>query len=206
MECYVTEKFSKEVCCHLLRRGIWTAARLRGHGLLDPSAEVPGEEDDCFRAHPLWSCLATRGQYRLVWKKAAKRRRRINIGELRAFLKAERLSSTLGSATRSLICGDSQVALGALLKGRSSSRNLSRELQSFLAWYLEARLQPQYAYFPTELNAADDPTTSQEVRPPIGSLPFWWGPLYCKEIRGNLTDGFSLELQIPFNYQDTSAS
>ena len=108
VECYVTEKFSKEVCRHSLRRGIWTrllspgAARLRGHGLLDPSAEVPGGEDDWFRAHPLWSCLATRGQYRLVWKKAAKRRRHINIGELRAFLKAERLSSTLGRSLETL--------------------------------------------------------------------------------------------------------
>ena len=69
------------------------------------------------------------------------------------------------------------MALGALLKGRSSSRNLIRELQSSLAWYIGAGLQPQYAYFPTELNAADDPTRSQEVRLPAGSLPSWWEPL-----------------------------
>ena len=46
MSCGVTPEFSKEVCRHALRRGTWTkllspgAARVRLHGLLDPSDEL----------------------------------------------------------------------------------------------------------------------------------------------------------------------
>ena len=71
-----------------------------------------------------------------------------------------------GVSTRALIAGDSQVALVALLKGRSSSKALNKELQSSLGWYLGGGLQPQFAYFPTDLNPADDPTRSLEVREP----------------------------------------
>ena len=69
VECTVSREFSKELCRHSLRRGTWTrllapgAARLRAHGLLSPESELPGGEEDCFKSHPLWIALATRGKF-----------------------------------------------------------------------------------------------------------------------------------------------
>ena len=134
--CKVGSTFISEVCRHSLRKGTWTkllspvAARERMHGNLDPSAELVGGSDCTYKAHPLWVSVARSGSFRLVWKKAVKRPRHINIGELRSFLKSEKLAKVRGKATRSVIGGDSQVALGCLLKGRSASHHLKRELQA----------------------------------------------------------------------------
>ena len=92
----------------------------------------------------LWVALSRSGKFKLRWKRAVKRPRHINIGELRSFLKSEKLAKIKGKATRVVIGGDSQVALGCLLKGRSASRQLNRELQASLPHVLGGGL---YSFF-----------------------------------------------------------
>ena len=99
-----------------------------------PGRSCQAELSACtmYKAHPLWVSLSRSCKFRLRWKKVVKRPRHINIGELRSFLKSEKLAKIKGKAARVVIGGDSQVALGCLLKGRSASRQLNRELQASL--------------------------------------------------------------------------
>ncbi|CAE7517036.1 nmd3 [Symbiodinium sp. CCMP2592] len=163
--CEVGAELSKELSRHSLRKGVWSRllspvkARERGHGILDPDLELPGGSEAQFRAHPIWVALNTAGRFKLSWSKAAKRRRHINIGELRSFLKAEKISKIPGFPTRSAVGGDSQVALGAVLKGRSASPSLNKELQGSIPHVIGGGLQNFYLYCPTSINTAVDPYT-----------------------------------------------
>ena len=151
-------------------------ARDRGHGVLEPDLELPGGSEAQFRAHPIWVVLNTAGRFDLSWSRAAKRRRHINIGELRAFLKAEKISKIPGFPTRAGIGGDSQVALGAVLKGRSASPSLNKELQASIPHVIGGGLQNFYLYCPTSIKTADAPTRGSAVPPPRVPLPEWWEP------------------------------
>ena len=178
--CQIGCLFSKELCRHSLRKGIWThllspaRARERGHGTLDPAFEVPGGEADCFRAHPIWTTLAKAGRFKLEYSKAARSRRHINIGELRSYLKAERLAKVPGKATRACVGGDSQVTLGAVLKGRSASAALNQEMQKSLPHVIGSGLYSFSMYCPTSINPADGPTRGRDVPSPLEELPDWW--------------------------------
>ena len=98
----------------------------------------------------------------------------INIGELRSFLKSEKLGKIKGKATRVVIGGDSQVALGCLLKGRSASHQLNRELQASLPHVLGGGTYSFFIYIPTSINPADGPSRCQEIPSPLDPLPDWW--------------------------------
>ena len=103
--------------------------------------------------------------------------------ELRSFLRAEKKAKVRGEPTRCVIGGDSQVALGALLKGRSSSRQLNKELSRSLAFHIGAGMQPYYLYFPTTLNPGDHPTRDREIPEPTDTEPGWWEPLLRGDFR-----------------------
>ena len=173
--------FVKELSRHTLTKGVWTRllsplkARARAFGDLEPEEEVPGGAGDCFRAHPLWTELAKSRKYRLCWKRKSAKRRHINIGEVRAFLRAERIGKVNGKATRLVIAGDSQVALGALLKGRSASAALNRELRASLPEHLGGGIHAMYMYYATSINPADAPTRGKPMPPPSSPEPSWWG-------------------------------
>eukprot|EP00439_Symbiodinium_sp_Y106_P076030 s796_g15.t1 len=186
----VTVQLARELGRHVLTKGVWThllspyKARARSHGDLDPSSELPGGAVDIFRTHPLWSLLASGLQFRLRWKRRAACKRHINIGELRSFLRAERLGKRRSKASRLLIGGDSQVALGALLKGRSSSPSLNRELQKSLGPRLGLGLFPSYFYFPTSINPSNAQTRDREIPAPSRELPDWWHEALQGDFRG----------------------
>ncbi|CAE7902362.1 unnamed protein product [Symbiodinium sp. KB8] len=99
-----------------------------------------------------------------VWK--WRERVHINLLETKALLKTLRDLSTLGEDLRSVHVVDSAVTLGAGIKGRSSTRTLSRALKQSAALQLAAGLYPCIAFGPTRLNTADDPTRDSAVRPP----------------------------------------
>ena len=61
---------------------------------------------------------------------------------------------------------DSQVALGALVKGRASSRALNFEMQRSLGPHLSSDLYPAYGFWPSKLNRADAPTRDSAVEGP----------------------------------------
>ena len=101
------------------------------------------------------------------------KRRHINIGELRAALRAEARLGRLHPGARYLHLLDSQVALGALVKGRAASPALNYELTRSLPEHLGSRIRPFYGYSVSALNPADDPTRLRTVRAPQKVCPSW---------------------------------
>ena len=171
----------EEFQCHSLQRGAWTkllappSAWLKEHSMLQPEAELPGDLE--FTAHPVAECLARVPQYATRWRRQYTRRMHINVAELGAYLHEEaRLAGRVLSG-RPLCALDSQVCLGALVKGRSASWILNRKLRASLAPLLCSRLFPCFLFFPSALNPADDPTRDSEVRPPSMQKPAWWSSL-----------------------------
>ena len=72
---------------------------------------------------------------------------------------------------------DSQVALGAAVKGRSSSPPLNDLLSRSIAPYVGFHIVPHLVFFPTEVNPADAPTRHQTVAAPADPAPLWWTEL-----------------------------
>ena len=126
-----------EIHRHCLLKSCWTRllspfkSLLRGKGCLPTSDELPGGEV-VFAEHPVWETAARCLPYKLVWKKHAATKRHINVGKLRAYLKAERNAGAKRGDVRVPIGGDSQVVAGCICKGRSASGALNREMQRSL--------------------------------------------------------------------------
>lgn len=95
--------------------------------MLLESEELP-EPTDCFQSNALWSMLAQRLNYKLLFAKQKSGLRHINVDELRAGLKTEKILGHRRPSSRVLLGMDSQVARGSLVKGRSSSAALNAEL------------------------------------------------------------------------------
>ena len=128
----------------------------------------------CFPPNPLWQSLCRCLQFEQFGQiRKVKRPRHINIGELRAALKAEARIGRLFPATRYLHLLDSQVALGALVKGRAASPSLNFELVRSLPERLGSRVQCFYGYSASADNPADDPTRGLDVRSPSCEWPAW---------------------------------
>ena len=112
-----------------LRKSVW--ARLlapaetwkRTRGLLDPDKELPG-----YRSNPLWEHLACCLEYRLLSKREKSGQRHINVGELKAMLRAEEIHAKTRPASREIYGLDSHACLAVLQKGRSSSPALNQVL------------------------------------------------------------------------------
>ena len=167
----------QEVCRRSLRKGIWTKllppskAWMREHDVLEPGDEVPG---DSYSAHPLWKLLARALEYKFNWRQKILDRRHINLTELEANLKSERRCAANLRHRHLLFALDSQVSLGALVKGRAASAALNVMLQRSLPWILGADLYGHYIYFPSPYNRADCPTRDRDIDPPDLALPAWW--------------------------------
>ena len=101
-EAAVVAKAPLEVCKELhrysLRKPVWNKllppgkAWERAHGLLSPDEEVP-EGVEAYKTNPLWETAAECLSYQLLYSQRVERPRHINVGEVRAMLRAER---TLG--------------------------------------------------------------------------------------------------------------
>lgn len=132
---------AEEVGKRSLKRGIWSkllsgdAEWRHSHGMLDVDRQVP---DEAYRSHPLMEMLARALPYREQWRRKIHKRKHINVTELTAHLYAERrLASNIRHA-RVLFGLDSQVSLGATVKGRASSVALNEQLQKALPWAIGA--------------------------------------------------------------------
>eukprot|EP00435_Cladocopium_sp_Y103_P067778 s363_g30.t1 len=118
------------------------------------------------------SCEIPSLVFKEEWRKAYPRAVHINIGE--SNLREEsRLATNLMSA-RVAYALDSQVALGALVKGRASSKALNGELMKSIPILLGSDLYAAYGFWPSKLNRADGPTRSSVPDPPDQDLPWWW--------------------------------
>ncbi len=177
-----------EIHRHCVTKSCWTKllspfkALQREKGLLPTCSELP-EDGVEYSEHPLWEVAARGLVYSLVWKKRAKSGRHINIGELRAYLKAEFVCSSKRTDVRVAVGGDSQVALGAVCKGRSASPSLNAELRASLAVHLGAGIYSSGGYVKSAHNPADDPTRGVALREPDVCLPEWW----CSAGEGDCT-------------------
>ena len=84
----------------------------------------------------------------------------INVLELRAICTAVRwvMSFRRSIGSRVLLLSDSQVVVGAVTKGRSSSPQLLRRLRTLCALVLAGGLRLSLCWVPSELNPADEPS------------------------------------------------
>lgn len=164
-----------EIHRHKLRKSVWVhllsplKSLQRIKGVLSPAEELP--EGQMLASHPLWIVLASALRYKEVCRKAMPPGRHINILEMRGMLKAEAEAAKTHFPARVFSLADSQVALGAWVKGRSSSFGLNQELQQSLGIHLGCGMYSNCGYVPSEINTADDPTRGQRVRSPEAALP-----------------------------------
>ena len=99
----------------------------------------------------------------------------INVKELQSYLITEEvLSTSVWEGARFVSMLDSQVVLGSLVKGRSSSPSLNRALQGSVPAYLFFGLHPAYAFVASGDNPSDDGTRGRPLRGPTVELPAWF--------------------------------
>lgn len=170
--------FTRELQRHCLSRGSWSKllppwqAWLRSHGDLLADEELPqGVPLVC---HPLWKSIAEGCTFKLHHKKMVRSAVHINILELKSILEVEAKLAARRSLFRYCLGADSQVALAAVLKGRSSSPRLNRLLQQSLAVVLGSEAYGNFGFVPSLSNVSDDPTRDVAIRPPLSVKPVWW--------------------------------
>lgn len=190
VSCYVGDCMGKELHRHALKRSVWTKMlspfkrMLREKGVLNPDSELPTGEEP-YTEHPMWQTAARGLSFSLVCKTHAKRKRHINLGEVKSYLDAELCAGLKRSTgTRVPVIADSQVSLGAITKGRSASPGINRLLRSSLGFILGLGVYSVGAYARSADNPADDPTRGHEVRAPCIELPSWW----CQACEGNFVE------------------
>ena len=95
-----------------------------------------------------------------------RRREHINVLELRTVLQALEWRSRASQfhSCRVLHLSDSQVCLGVLTKGRSSSRKLNRILRRICSLCLALNAFPIWAWIASRLNPADAPSRRYEPK------------------------------------------
>jgi hypothetical protein len=117
---------------------------MREHGKLLAEDELP--DGVPLVTHPLWTKLAQFLAFTLWQRKKVRGRRHINLLEIEAILDVERKLADRSSSLRYLLGADSQVALAALTKGRSSSDRINDLLEGSLAVFLGHDLYGSYGY------------------------------------------------------------
>eukprot|EP00435_Cladocopium_sp_Y103_P029655 s4131_g7.t1 len=161
---------AREVQRHCLARGAWNKlltpweSWLKSHGQLFEENELPAGVP--LVSHPLWLELAESLQFHLHHKRQCLGRKHINILELQSILEVEERLARRRRDCRYVLGADSQVALAALVKGRSSSPCLNTLLRRSLPNVLGNGLYGSYGFLPSLSNVADDPTRSVEIRAP----------------------------------------
>jgi hypothetical protein len=127
----------QELSRHCIRRGRWTQlissrkSLLRGKGLLEIQDELP-EGEEVFSCSPWVKDLVTSLRFKTDFISNTRGREHINIGEVRAHTSVERRAAVERPNTRLCVGADSQVQLGSVAKGRSSSPQINWPLQKSL--------------------------------------------------------------------------
>ena len=170
--------FSEELCRHALKKSSWAIllppgkSRQKAHGVLDPSEELP--DDFEYSVHPLWELCARSCKFKTTWKAPCPANTHINVLEMRAHMREERRLCRALMNMRIPTALDSQVVLGAVIKGRASSTALNKELRRNLGYPIGNDLYEYYMFFPSAMNRADGPSRGAAPLPPDLPLPSWW--------------------------------
>ena len=139
-----------------------------------PSASSRGRSTKARRSTFSAAALRRALQYGSSWRRPCRRGRHINISEVRAGLQAELRHARRRPQSRLNLAMDSQVALGALGKGRSSSAAINRELRRSLPAHLGYESYLDLMYYASAENPADDGARNVPLRAPSEDLPQWW--------------------------------
>eukprot|EP00438_Fugacium_kawagutii_P026020 Skav225717 [mRNA] locus=scaffold164:107677:112050:+ [translate_table: standard] len=175
VEAPMTMPLASELCRTALVKGRWSRlldpadARLKALGW-----EIADEVDEPYTTHPLWQMCATGLQFHEVWRQRVINQQHINVLEVKAYLREERRLAEQASRKRVAFGLDSQVGLGALVKGSSSSLPLNAAMRRNLAYPIGGGLFPFYLYVPSKHNRADAPSRDAEVEGPDAELPWWF--------------------------------
>ena len=172
----------RELERYCLRKPLWSKllppgkAWERAHGCLDPSDEVPDGVVP-YQTNPFWETAAQCLDYEELFCRRVESVRHINVGEVRALLIAERMLGRRKVSCRDIFGLDSQVGLGCLVKGRSSSVAINKELSKSVGDMVIFDQYSSFMYYETSKNPADDPTRSVPLRKKSFEPPSWWGRL-----------------------------
>eukprot|EP00971_Amphidinium_carterae_P026979 531986-Amphidinium_carterae.1 len=137
-----------------------------GHAVLEESQLYKLDREE--RKDRLWEQLVARQRFSLVAKYQFSSPAHINVKELMAARTALRhvVEDPKKWQTRTLIAVDSQVAVWAMRKGRSSSRALNQVLQTMVGDALSTGTRLCPVWIATECNPADAPTRKRRIPPP----------------------------------------
>lgn len=169
VETDISSTLALELCRHSLTKASWTCllsplkALMRLHDQLEPEEEMP-EGEEPVRAHPLWTELAKTKQFKNVGRRRVRRGQHINLSELDAMLQSEYRRAMLHPNSRLYTGSDSQVVLGAMIRGRSSSKAMNNRLRKSLPILLSQNCSHWMHYVNTRDNPADDSTRDKDVR------------------------------------------
>ena len=187
VRCQVPTSLTKEFQRHTLARGAWSRllspcqSWLRSHDDLDLHDELP--EGVPLVSHPLWTELSRCLPFQLYHRTPCRRKQHINCLELKAILEVETKLAKRRHRFRYLLASDSQVALAAIVKGRSGSPTLNKMLLGSLPTVLGSGIVGNYSYVPSLVNPADDPTRGSVVREVSAELPPWWDSALLGDFR-----------------------
>ena len=152
----VPAELTEELQRHTLQKGLWNrllqpaSAYLREKGELCEERELP---DKSYSMTFIWKDLVKSLAFeRYGGVRRVKKRRHINIGEIRAALRAEEKLGGEQSDVFYIHLQDSQVSLAALTKGRSSSRALNSEMKKSIAPHTSSGIRPFYGFVRSKLN------------------------------------------------------
>ena len=173
---------------HCLQKGLWAkllrpeGAWRREKGILAEDEELPGE--DRFTMHPLWQEAVSTIQFQQLGKvRRPRSRRHINVGEINAALAAEVEAGKMRGDSHFVQLLDSQVALAALLKGRSSSASLNQPMKESIPQHIQYNVRPFYGYVESKRNPSDDPTRRVPIRTPEKQPEPWFADLLAGDVR-----------------------
>ena len=173
----LSEPLVEELSRHTLHKSVWTrllhpeAAIRRARGDLSVEEELPG--DETLKGNRLWQTLFRCLPFEVKWRQRIRRRRHINVHELRAIIRSENRRAQARPHSKLLTGADSQVALGAVIKGRSASSKLNGVLRQSLPMHISLDTYGLYMYVASGDNPSDDPTRSVPLRGPVEEKPAW---------------------------------
>lgn len=163
------------------------AAYFRERGALPEEEELPG--GDVFQMHPVWEEISSSCQFRQYGPVVeVKKRRHINLGEIRSALAAERRFALQRPGHYFVHLQDSQVSLACMSKGRSSSRHINYELQKSIPFVTGQQVRGYLGFVRSKWNPSDDPTRGATVRLASREKAAWLADLEAGKFEGY--DGF----------------
>ena len=147
----VSQADYRELYSRRIRKGWWSAAFLGDDG----------ENPHVLDYHPATAAIVAKAEWRTVVAYRFRfEEKSIVLLEAQALLTGLRwlTSNPAYFGRRIIFFLDSQSLLGAVVKGRSSSRRLNRLCRKMAAFFLVSQIKPSYIWIPSEFNPADEPS------------------------------------------------